>query len=66
MSGSEFHQYTRDEFLAEFYPRPGRHPVTHGQPKNTVALRKSRSAALGRCLPSWLCRVGYRRPLSWF
>ena len=22
MSSSEFHQYTRDEFLAEFYPDP--------------------------------------------
>jgi hypothetical protein len=22
MSGSEFHHYTRDEFLAEFYPDP--------------------------------------------
>src|ERR1700722_17107324 len=51
MSSSEFHHYTRDEFLAEFYPGPAdKAAITAGMEQLRAERRALRRAEMARRL----------------
>ena len=65
MSGSEFHHYTRDEFLAEFYPDPAdRAAVTAGMEQLRAEQRAFRLAEMRRRLGTTRAQVAARMGIT--
>jgi DNA-binding XRE family transcriptional regulator len=65
MSGSEFHHYTRDEFLAEFYPDPAdKAAVTSGMEQLRAEQRAFRLAEMRRRLGLTQAQVAARMGIT--
>ena len=65
MSSSEFHHYTRDEFLAEFYPDPGdKAAITAGMEQLRAEQRAFRLAEMRRRLGITQAQVAARMGIT--
>ena len=65
MSGSEFHHYTRDEFLAEFYPDPAdRAAIVAGMEQLRAEQRAVRLAEMRRRLGITQTQVAARMGIT--
>ena len=65
MSGSEFHHYTRDEFLAEFYPDPAdKAAVAAGMEQLRAEQRAFRLAEMRRRLGITQAQVAARMGIT--
>jgi len=65
MSSSEFHHYTRDEFLAEFYPDPAdRAAIAAGMEQLRAEQRAFRLAEMRRRLGTTQAQVAARMGIT--
>src|ERR1700740_1815922 len=65
VSGSEFHHYTRDEFLAEFYPDPAdKAAITAGMATLRAEARPHRAAEMRRTLGITQAQVAARMGIT--